>query len=148
MLLGRSSRGWWFRCVTPGCGGKRDLGRNPGRAVELLTENKLTVLPVVDKEGKLMGLISEKDVLKACKSFENTYPNFLGEKIRYQKAPQTIQLNTPIDEIGTILSAGKFRHILVVDPLGRLKGIITRRDLIRVIYFRLELNGQNNVKEI
>lgn len=38
MLLDRSSRGWWFRCVTPGCAGKRDLGRDPGQAVELLTE--------------------------------------------------------------------------------------------------------------
>lgn len=38
MLLDRSSRGWWFRCVTQGCDGKRDLGRDPARAVELLTE--------------------------------------------------------------------------------------------------------------
>ena len=36
MILGRSQYGWWFRCVTDGCQGKRDLGREPGRAVELL----------------------------------------------------------------------------------------------------------------
>jgi hypothetical protein len=38
MLLDRSARGWWFRCVTEGCNGKRDLGSDPARAVELLTE--------------------------------------------------------------------------------------------------------------
>jgi Restriction endonuclease len=38
MILGRSGYGWWFRCVKPGCGGKRDLSGEPGRAVELLTE--------------------------------------------------------------------------------------------------------------
>lgn len=38
MRLDRSQRGWWFRCVTPGCSGKRDLANDPGRAVELLTE--------------------------------------------------------------------------------------------------------------
>jgi hypothetical protein len=38
MLLDRSARGWWFRCVTSGCQGKRDLGKDPARAVELLTE--------------------------------------------------------------------------------------------------------------
>lgn len=38
MLLDRSPRGWWFRCVTDGCTGKRDLGREPARAVELLTQ--------------------------------------------------------------------------------------------------------------
>lgn len=38
MLLSRSQHGWWFRCVTPGCQGKRDLGSDAGRAIELLTE--------------------------------------------------------------------------------------------------------------
>ena len=37
MLLDRSSRGWWLHCVAPGCRGKRDLGNEPGRALELLT---------------------------------------------------------------------------------------------------------------
>jgi hypothetical protein len=38
MILDRSPRGWWFRCVTPGCQGKRDIGGEPARAVELLTQ--------------------------------------------------------------------------------------------------------------
>jgi hypothetical protein len=38
MVLGRSDYGWWFRCVRQGCGGKRDLGRAPGLAVDLLTQ--------------------------------------------------------------------------------------------------------------
>ncbi len=37
MVLGRSQHGWWFRCVSHGCSGKRDLGNEPGRAVDLLT---------------------------------------------------------------------------------------------------------------
>lgn len=39
MVLGRSSRGWWLRCVAPGCTGKRDLSGDPARAVELLLES-------------------------------------------------------------------------------------------------------------
>jgi threonine synthase len=38
MVLARSEHGWWFRCVTAGCAGKRDLGSEPGRAVDLLTQ--------------------------------------------------------------------------------------------------------------
>jgi hypothetical protein len=38
MLLDRSTHGWWFRCVAPGCFGKRDLGADPARAVDLLTQ--------------------------------------------------------------------------------------------------------------
>jgi SAM-dependent methyltransferase len=40
MLLDHSLHGWWFRCVTPGCSGKRHLDNDPGRAVALLTEQK------------------------------------------------------------------------------------------------------------
>lgn len=38
MLFDRSARGWWFRCVATGCPGKRDLGNDAGRAIELLTQ--------------------------------------------------------------------------------------------------------------
>lgn len=40
MLLDHSEHGWWFRCVSPGCTGKRDLGKDPGRAVALVTEQR------------------------------------------------------------------------------------------------------------
>ncbi len=38
MLLDRSQHGWWLRCPgwADGCAGKRDLGANPGRALDLL----------------------------------------------------------------------------------------------------------------
>ena len=41
MRLDHSSQGWWFHCVS-GCPGKRDLGRDPGRAVDLLTQPPVT----------------------------------------------------------------------------------------------------------
>lgn len=41
MALDRSRHGWWFRCTTNGCSGKRNLGADPGRAVDLLTEPPL-----------------------------------------------------------------------------------------------------------
>jgi restriction system protein len=36
MILAHSVHGWWMRCVSQGCNGKRDLGREPGRALDLL----------------------------------------------------------------------------------------------------------------
>jgi hypothetical protein len=38
MKLDRSQHGWWFRCLTPGCTGKRDLSNEPALAVQLLTQ--------------------------------------------------------------------------------------------------------------
>jgi hypothetical protein len=45
MLLDRSPHGWWLRCVAEGCRGKRDLGAEPGRAVEFLTQPPLSGRP-------------------------------------------------------------------------------------------------------
>jgi len=39
MVLDRSRHGWWFRCVHVGCKGKRDLGADPGRAIEMLIQS-------------------------------------------------------------------------------------------------------------
>jgi hypothetical protein len=36
MVLSKSRYGWWLQCRTGGCDGKRDLGGDPGRAIELL----------------------------------------------------------------------------------------------------------------
>jgi restriction system protein len=36
MILAHSVHGWWLRCVSQGCLGKRNLSREPGRALELL----------------------------------------------------------------------------------------------------------------
>ncbi len=38
MVLDRSVHGWWYRCVTAGCSGKRDLGADPVRALALLND--------------------------------------------------------------------------------------------------------------
>ena len=48
MLFDRSARGWWFRCVASGCAGKRDLGTQAGRAIELLTQPP-TLSPTQEK---------------------------------------------------------------------------------------------------
>lgn len=111
-------------------------------AVELLTENKLTVLPVLDDAGKLAGVISEKDILKSCETFDHLPQDFLDTKIQFQKHIKTARPQTTIDEIGNLLAHGGRRHVPVIDDQGKLKGIITRRDLIRVIYLRLELHRE------
>jgi hypothetical protein len=38
MLLDRSHHGWWFRCTSAGCTGKRNLDHEPALALDLLTE--------------------------------------------------------------------------------------------------------------
>lgn len=108
-------------------------------AIELLTRERLTVLPVVDSRGKLLGLLTEKEVLEACKAPQNSGKTFLDLPIRYTRKVETAQPSTPVRKIRSLLASAPFRHLPIVDERKILKGIITRRDLIRLIYLRLEL---------
>jgi restriction system protein len=40
MVLDRSVHGWWFRCTLPDCGGKRDLSKDAGRAIAMITDER------------------------------------------------------------------------------------------------------------
>jgi CBS domain-containing protein len=117
-------------------------------AIELLTERRLTVLPVVNSRGKLIGLLTEKEVLGACKSLKSEVPNFLDRPIRFKKDVYTADLMTPMEKIKAILAHKPFRHLPIVDNKGVLRGIITRRDLIRVMYLRIELKAKSRNREI
>lgn len=110
------------------------------KAIELLTTHRLTGLPVVDGKGKLIGMLSEKDILQECGSLEKASAKFLDRPIRFRKAVRSAKLRAPLDEIARVLAGKSYRHIPIVDDRKILRGIITRRDLIRVLYIRAELS--------
>ena len=112
-------------------------------AVELLTAHRLTGLPVVDQNYKLLGLISERDILKATKQLDEITSSFLDKKIDYRNPIKSARLTVSLSRIHKILIKNPFRHIPIVDLDNKLCGIITRRDLIRIIYLRIELNSED-----
>lgn len=113
-------------------------------AVELMTRHRLTGLLVVNTQGKFLGLLNERDILSACSSLDNPTQGVLDEKINYKKSVRTVRTTTPIDDVRSILAGKSFRHIPVLNPKGKLEGIITRRDLIRILYLRSELSKTEN----
>jgi CBS domain-containing protein len=117
-------------------------GQTYREAIELLTQNRLTGLPVVSQGGKLLGFLSEKEVLAAGGRFSKSSREFLDSKIRYKKIVKVANLRTPLDRVAEMLSGKAYRHLPIVDEQGVLRGIITRRDLIRILYARIELTGR------
>lgn len=117
-------------------------------AVELLTSHKLTGLPVVDQNNKLLGMISERDILKELRQLDHISPEFLSKKIKYRKSVISARLTAPISKIHKVLIKSPFRHVPIVSAGNKLCGMITRRDLIRIIYLRIELNNEEFLEEI
>jgi CBS domain-containing membrane protein len=96
-------------------------------------------LPVVDRNGNLVGLISHGDLLHAAStplSDREADRNALISGVQVGKVMQrellTVQPSDPLIEVGKLLWESKVSCLPVVDPYGALLGIITEADFIRI----------------
>jgi CBS domain-containing protein len=101
-----------------------------GHAISLLLAHGVGGLPVIDETGRLEGLISDADVLKAM------YDGHSQEaKVRDCMSPSPLTAEADCDLVwlaDTFLSHSARRIPLVHD--GRLVGIVTRRDLVHFMH--------------
>jgi CBS domain-containing protein len=122
----------------------------------LLLEHKISGLPVVDKENRVIGIVSEGDLIYQDKKLytpafleilggiiylEN--PNRLGQDLMKMTAAKvgdlmttkvyTVRDDATLEEIATIMVEKKVNRIPVVDGAGRLAGIISRQDLVKAM---------------
>src|SRR3990170_1756970 len=114
-------------------------------ALNLMKKEKIRRLPVVDKNGHLVGIVSDKDLLHASPSpatslsvWEITY---LMGKITVAdvmtKQVITVTEDTPVEDAARIMADNKIGGLPVVKD-GNVIGIITETDLFRLF---LELLG-------
>jgi acetoin utilization protein AcuB len=114
-------------------------------ALNLMRESKVRRLPVVDKKGKLVGIVSEKDLLYASPSPATSLSiheiHYLVSKIKVAdvmtKDVITVEEYTPLEEAARIMVDHKIGGLPVVRD-GALVGIITETDLFKIF---LELLG-------
>ncbi len=99
------------------------------QALELLIEKNVTGLPVVDDDMRLLGIISEKDMLKLLPSQEDesaTVADYMTKDIT------CFDQDEDLIAICECLINNNFRRIPIVSN-GKLVGIISRRDIIKYI---------------
>lgn len=106
-------------------------------AVSRMAELDLRHLPVVDSSGKLVGMISDRDVRTAIGSpaealrsrgFEDseglTVASVMAED------PLCVELDTPVREIATLIATEKIGAVPVVDENENVVGIVSYVDLL------------------
>lgn len=114
-------------------------------AREKMKKEKIHRLPVVDKNNKLLGMITEKDILYASPSKATSLDVYEISSLFYKlkvksvmtKDLITIGPDTPLEDAARILADNKIGGLPVIDK-GLLVGIITESDLFHVF---LELFG-------
>lgn len=110
-------------------------------ALKVLINYRITGLPVVDKKGKMKGILSEYDILNQISGTKKKKSSIFQDRIVYSKKIDAIDENTPLSKIVAEFIGTKYRRLPVVDKKGILVGIITRRDLMRVYYYRSRLEA-------
>jgi acetoin utilization protein AcuB len=114
-------------------------------ALKLMRESKVRRLPVLDKDGKLVGIVTEKDLLYVSPSPATSLSihelHYLIAKIKVgdvmAKDVITVTEYTPLEEAARIMADNKIGSLPVMRD-DKLVGIITETDLFCIF---LELLG-------
>jgi CBS domain-containing protein len=121
-------------------------------AARILLDNRISALPVVDTGGKLVGIVSEGDLMRRAEagtqrqpswwlsllttteeraqSFVRSHGRRVGDVMTADVV--TVAETTPIDEIAEILEARGIKRVPVTRE-GRVVGIVSRADLLHGI---------------
>jgi CBS domain-containing protein len=110
-------------------------------ALKALLNHRITGLLVVDAKGKLLGVLSEFDVIQQLARHKKLKPEVFREKIQYSKNPETVPESATLTEIMDRFLNAKFRRVPVLAKDKKLVRIITRRDLMRIFFYRAKLSG-------
>ncbi len=108
--------------------------------VKLIVSERVTGVPVVDSEGHMVGVCSDYDVIRQFSKAKRKESEVFRNQIHYSKKVETVSTETLLSEIAEKFVTMKYRRLPVIDQEGRLVGIITRRDMMKVLFYQAKLN--------
>jgi CBS domain-containing protein len=92
--------------------------------------NGISGMPVAEREGKVLGVITEADVLEALNDGEKL-EKLTAEEIMSDD-PVTVDTETPVEKVIQLLNEEGIVRIPVTEQ-GKLVGIISRGDVIKAV---------------
>jgi CBS domain-containing protein len=107
-----------------------------------LVEHGVSALPVLDEEDRLLGVVSEADLVGRASSdvrgdrwrrpFRRLPPSGGNAKDLMTTPVITVSAGTAVSRAARLMQARGVKRLVVVDPEGRLVGVVSRADLVRV----------------
>ena len=98
-------------------------------AAKLLTKRRIGVLVVLDADGRLVGILSERDIVHAMAERGSTALQLPVAQVMTRNV-STCDMNNSISSVINRMTKGKFRHMPVLDK-GRLAGMVSIGDVVK-----------------
>jgi CBS domain-containing protein len=124
------------------------------QAARVLVEKRINGAPVVDRAGRLKGILCQSDLITAQKkirlpsvftildglipigtqSFDRELEKLTAAKVSQAMTPDpvTVTPDTPLEDIATLMVERKF-HTLPVVESNRLVGVVGKEDVLRTL---------------
>ena len=128
------------------------------RAIELLAEREIGALPVVNSENRVIGIVSESDLVLSDEQADLHLPHYFnimggviftgsmkGFEERLNKAfatnvrdlmsedPVVVRTDDGVERVARLIAEKHHNHLPVVDGDGKLAGIVTRADALAAL---------------
>ncbi len=94
-------------------------------AINLVKEKGISGLPIIDKNGKLVGLLTNRDIRFS------TNPDTKIKELMTTKGLITVNEDIKMDEAKRILHLNKIEKLPVIDKDNYLLGLITLKDILK-----------------
>jgi CBS domain-containing protein len=98
------------------------------RAAEEVRLGRIRHLPVVDDTGTLLGLVTQRDLLSSGGDLDQPIADIMRRDVK------TVRPSTPACEAAYLLLRHDIGCVPVTDEDGKLLGIVTDTDFVRVAY--------------
>jgi CBS domain-containing protein len=113
--------------------------------VDVLAERRVSAAPVVDGDGRVVGVVSEADLLHKVEYMGEDRRVFVGRRRRARAKAHgttagdlmsspavTVPPTTSLAEAAKRMDDERVKRLPVVDERGRLLGVVSRADLLRM----------------
>jgi CBS domain-containing protein len=104
-----------------------------------LAHKRIGAIVVVDAQGELVGIVSERDIIKAL---SESGPDCLMQPVSARMTRQvvTCRETDTVDELMAMMTVRRFRHLPVVTD-GSLAGIVSIGDVVKHHVAEIEMEA-------
>ena len=97
--------------------------------VKVLAQNRIGAVPVINEEGQLIGIISERDIIRGMSEYADAVLTLAADQLMTREV-KTCSSEDQLVDIMEVMTLQRIRHLPVIQN-GALHGIVSIGDVVK-----------------